>query len=273
MDQYLIKRLGLRISAGPRRAWDRMTRKSGPDALFIWIPKSAGTSVFTALSELGMRKYKSIDKARHLFPDRGMTTFSHQSVPLLVSAGAVSADYVARAFKFAFVRNPYDRCASLYRYYVKMKRIPAETGFARFLTTLDEEWRRCEAMPQVPVDAMSARLRYYGEEFHYGRSEVFPVGLYNSLEWSQCRPQCDWLTGFEDCDDILVGRVENLDADFGAVLGRLHDLAPELDITRLKVPRMNTTAAAAGKSSFFSDPAHQRIVETIYAADFERFGY
>jgi hypothetical protein len=274
MDSYSIKRLGLRISAAPRRAWHSMTGNAGPDALFIWIPKSAGTSVFTALSELGMRKFKSIDKTRHLFTGHGMATFSHLSVPMLVRAGAVDAAYVSRAFKFAFVRNPYDRCASLYRYYIKMGRIPADTGFPAFLTQLEEEFRHKER-PHPAPEAMSAKLRYYGEEFHHGRGEVWPVGLYNSLEWSQCRPQCDWLDGFAPGNDILVGRVETLDADFKTVLDRLHAMAPQLDFSKLKVPRMNTTEKAgdSGKAGFFADPAHRRIVEFIHAADFERFGY
>ena len=120
--QYAIKRFLLRTSAPARRVLTRSDAKDLPDALFIWIPKTAGTSIYNSMANLGMVKFKSLEKARCLFSGRGMVTFVHQSVSGLVEVGAVKRDFVERAFKFSFVRDPKDRCASLYRYFKKMGR-------------------------------------------------------------------------------------------------------------------------------------------------------
>lgn len=270
--QYAIKRSLLRISAPPRRAFARVGTKDLPDALFVWIPKSAGTSIYVSMASLGMQKFKSLEKTRCLFTGRGMVTFVHQSVSRLIEVGVVNRNFVDRAFKFSFVRNPHDRCASLYRYFKKLGRLPEETKYSDFITTLEGEWQRHRSVPDVDPVAMSDRLLYAGEEFLLGRSRLQQVGLYNLLDWSQCRPQVDWLKGLGSPSDIHIGRIENADEDYAKIITALSEKSARIPASGVSLPKLNTTRVEAGME-ITRDPGIRRVVEEIYAEDFKAFGY
>jgi hypothetical protein len=63
--------------------------KSNPPAIFIWIPKSAGTSV-AALEQRGAQTLVSVEAIKKFFRDRGVVTFGHIYLPALIQAGLVS---------------------------------------------------------------------------------------------------------------------------------------------------------------------------------------
>lgn len=270
--QYILKRSMLRLGSPVAKALRRKGRRGLPDAIFIWIPKTAGTSINHSLASLGMQKFKSVDLARHLFDGSGMVTFVHQSVSRLVEAGAVDRDFVGNAFKFTFVRNPHDRCASLYRYLKRWKRVPQAMDYLGFVETLQRDWEANRTMPHIPESAMSQRLRFNGREFTKGSMRVHQVGLYNVFNWSQCRPQVDWLKGLGPLEGIRIGRVENAERDYAGIIAALAERSDRIPRGGVTLPRMNTTNA--GETAKVSqDPAIRRIVEEIYAEDFEAFGY
>ncbi len=155
-----------------------------PKAVFIWIPKTAGTSVF---SLLGAPKLKSLHLARFRFPNRGIVTFGHMDYAELVRRGIVSASFDRSAFKFAFSRNPYERAVSLFDY---VQRYGVLTEGGHFLSFC----RRLAA------------------------GECEDIGLYNVKGLSQCNPQTRWL---RDLDMDFVGRVDNLGEDSRRVAERL----------------------------------------------------
>lgn len=270
--QYAIKRFLLRTGAPARRVLARIDAKNRPDALFIWIPKSAGTSIYVSMASLGMRKFKSLEKTRCLFAGSGMVTFVHQSVSRLVEVGAVERDFVERAYKFSFVRNPHDRCASLYRYYMKLGRIPGDTKYSDFIETLEREWHDHRSIPDIDPCSMSDQLLYAGEEFSPERTRLQQVGLYNVLDWSQCRPQVDWLKGLGSPDDIHLGRIENADEDYAGIISALEERYGQFAASGISLPRLNTTRGENGPE-ITRDPGIMRTVERIYAQDFESFGY
>ncbi len=155
-----------------------------PKAVFIWIPKTAGTSVF---SLLGAPKLKSLHLARFRFPNRGIVTFGHMDYAELVRRGIVSAAFDRSAFKFAFSRNPYERAVSLFDY---VQRYGVLTEGGSFLSFC----RRLAA------------------------GECDDIGLYNVKGLSQCNPQIRWL---RDVELDFVGRVDNLKQDSRRVAERL----------------------------------------------------
>lgn len=157
------------------------------NAIFVWIPKTAGTSLFSALQS-GARfvKLKRIREVEALFTQRGRVTFGHMNYRMLVREGFVDAAYFDQAFKFAFVRDPYARAVSLYQYLKKERRLSEWTTFLQF----------CRMLESGRVD---------------------PIGLYNSRELSQCNPQQHWLKGLTL--DFL-GRYEELDAGFSHLAGK-----------------------------------------------------
>lgn len=180
--------------------------KSTKNAIFIWIPKTAGTSVWTALKEnYGCPKLK-LPEQWPKFKQSGILTFSHVSIPGLRAKGFISDEFYNSSFKFCFVRNPFDRMVSLYHYLMKDKIIKQGISFKKF----------CKMVHDDPN----------------------PIGLYNVKRKSQAQPQVKWLVPEMD----FIGRFENLQSDFDKILTRL-ELAPvELPHTRVSKNRKPTKA-------------------------------
>lgn len=118
-----------------------------------------------------------------------MVTFGHMDYSQLVSGGYVKDTFDDFAFKFGFVRNPYDRAVSLYSYLQQCAgwRVPADQTFLGFCREL--------------------HLR-----------NITPIGLYNSFNLSQCNPQIRW---FENITMDYIGKIESIDEDVRAIWSTL----------------------------------------------------
>lgn len=160
----------------------------GPNAVFIWIPKSAGTSVLSALNKYGCSKLKKIHLVRYYFPQKGMVTFGHMNYPELLETGYISKKFDHSAYKFCFARNPYDRAVSLFFYLKKIARVDQDMSFISFCRQLRD--KGCEE-----------------------------IGLYNLSGWSQCNPQIRWI---EHIDVDFIGKFEFLERDFNVILNALN---------------------------------------------------
>jgi hypothetical protein len=153
---------------------------NGREAIFVHIPKTAGTSLKRALGFPRVGKAKGKYRKHHTIPEM------QQIIP---------AEVWERAFKFAIVRNPWDRMASYYRF---MKRKAAEK-FGR------------EDFP----------------DFDRWLSEVLEnPDLYNT----NYQPQAAWL--YNEEGDLLVdyvGRFEDLDEAYQHICQALDvDVPPDL---------------------------------------------
>lgn len=134
------------ISKVVRRGSDELKKYSASvqsrslsNGLFIWIPKTAGTSVFEMLRTCGFVKLKSVEDARRYFSGRGRVTFGHMSMSDLLDQGVVGRDFIDSAFVFTVVRNPYARAVSCFNhlnkrgYFSEWKRIPDFTEFLKII--------------------------------------------------------------------------------------------------------------------------------------------
>ncbi|MAT51069.1 MAG: hypothetical protein CMK32_07790 [Porticoccaceae bacterium] len=127
--------------------------------LFVWVPKTAGTSIYTAMAKhAGMVKLKTAEEAQE-FDGSGSVTFGHICTRELLWSGFVPEYYWNEAFKFAVARSPYTRAASLYRYLTLHNRFAG--SFVEFLNAV---------------------------------RQTKPPGLYNVNGLSQSNPQSRWLT-------------------------------------------------------------------------------
>lgn len=99
--------------------------------VFIHIPKTGGTSVRSALLTLP-------DSAKN--PVNPKT--KHTTAPDLMDFAATNDPELRGLRLFAFVRNPWDRFASLHRYLLKLRKFPAPERFADFASLLEtrEPW-------------------------------------------------------------------------------------------------------------------------------------
>ncbi len=123
---------------GYAREWLRARGRQ--DALFVWIPKTAGTSL---VSLLRLPKLKRRHLVKYRFTNRGSVTFGHQDYRQLRAQGLVSDAFDRNAFKFSFVG------ASLYFYLIKDAQIDASLSFLAF----------CRRLPQgiPPIGLYQAR--------------------------------------------------------------------------------------------------------------------
>lgn len=115
-----------------------------PDIHFVWVPKAAGTSVAKWLRKgVGLTDLPSIRHIERLPPAqaRGVTalTLGHQSSDSLIELGLINPESLNQAYSFAFVRNPYHRAVSLWRYLVRLGKYPQKHDFSRFVRDLVHE--------------------------------------------------------------------------------------------------------------------------------------
>ena len=193
---------------GGIKLWAEASRASAyDDAIFIWIPKNAGTSVHAILHQHGFVKLKTPRSVRLSFRNKGRVTFGHMAVGSLVDCGIVSREFVANAFKFAFARDPYSRAISLYRYLSHTFVIP--------------NWHERPTFRQF--------LELLADGF-YDR-----IGPYNVRGLSQCSPQSDWL---RETPADKIYRVEDLGEFATDISERLHIEVPD-------VPHLNKSSPTA----------------------------
>lgn len=121
--------------------------------LFIWIPKTGGTSAST---DGGLRV---ITDNYHTFTNEGDVTFGHADIREVLRHGYMTKEYWDSCYRFTLVRNPYTRFISLWKDFVQSKRTMASPEeFAHIL-------------------------------LHSSRK----IGLYNAIDYSQCAAQVDWI--------------------------------------------------------------------------------
>jgi len=173
----------------------RVQNRNNPNAVFIWIPKNAGTSVYKTLKRRGCLKAKKLARVKYRFDQQGLVTFGHIDYARLVEEGYISQSFNRKAFKFCFSRNPYDRAISLYEYF--RPSFKGGISFLRFVRLIQEEG--------VP-----------------------PIGLFNAHKMSTCNPQVRWV---EKLSIDYCGSFENLQEDFNAILQKLN--LPETELKHL----------------------------------------
>jgi hypothetical protein len=201
--------------------------------VFLWSPRTGGTSVSRALASVGCYKFKTLRDVRHEFSQTGLATFGHQSYGQLVDCGAVSREYDAAAWKFAFVRNPWDRAVSLFAFLKRRGLLDEGETFADFARRLQE--RRHD-----------------------------PVGLYTARRLSWCNPQVEFLRGFDGQPAAdFIGRFESLGEDLAVVARKLG----------LAIGLMHLNAERHEHYREMYDDTTRALVGEAYAEDIETFGY
>jgi hypothetical protein len=86
---------------------------------FIHIPKVAGNSMEKVLE---MKRHRHLRQIKKSINETGIISFGHNRYGKLLK-NKFTKNFMADAFTFAFVRNPYDRMVSLYFYAKKVKKV------------------------------------------------------------------------------------------------------------------------------------------------------
>jgi hypothetical protein len=185
--------------------------------IFVHVPKVAGTSVLQALS--GLER-----------PPR-----DHCSWQVYYQADSRK---FSTYFKFAFVRNPWDRIASVYAYLARGGNGTTDAWFRRLVDDEDMTFARflCEYLDQ---DRIHQHLLFM--------------------------PQYRFLVDHEDRVMVdVLGRYERFPEDYAAVAARLG--------LRAEAPWANRSQRE-GYRSLYKDPALVDAVGRLYRKDAVLFGY
>jgi hypothetical protein len=106
-------------------------------SLFVWVPKTAGTAIFRWVASQSVTLLvKDGENLLDQWDDRSewdMVAFGSMNIDALVKAKYFDPFLLQSRYSFAFVRNPYARIASLFRYALKMGAVPKKTPFRVFL--------------------------------------------------------------------------------------------------------------------------------------------
>jgi hypothetical protein len=185
--------------------------------IFVHIPKCAGVSV-----------------CRSLFGDYGAGHY-----PIRVFQEVFEPPLFDSYFKFAFVRNPWDRLLSAYRFL-------SQGGF----NETDRRWARRYLSP----------YREFGE---FVRDWVTPD---NIASWIHFRPQVDFLSLANGKSGVdFVGRYEQLDADFRRVCERIG--------VKNRLLHLNSNGHRGEDYRPAYDTETRAIVAEVYGRDIAALGY
>ena len=160
-------------------------------------------------------------------------------------------------FKFAFVRNPWDRVVSAYLCHIFMYEVQYNKYYDK--STMTEKW----------IKKTFKKQEFYRTEFkdfnHFLRDKKCCKSL--SLVNTKFNP-CYTFIYDEDmnCQVDFVGRYENLNEDMAYI-------QEKLGMSIEPIPHVNSTKSKRPHYSVFYNEENIEIVREIYKVDIELFGY
>lgn len=212
------------------------SRSLAPDYNFVWIPKTAGTSISVWLQEeIGLRRFLNIRELSRLSnedaSDIHAVTFGHQSIDWLMNNSLVSKTALTTSYNFAFVRNPYERVISLWRYLVRIGKYPRFVGFDEFV----------------------------GDIVHENPSP----GPFNRHGLSMASPMSSWVKNRAWHGEIDLYRYESFETEIPRLASRLgiKTFPTRLNTAESSPPLLRIRAATLGR------------LRDFYGTDFEFFAY
>lgn len=194
--------------------------------LFIHIPKTAGNSIMRAFG-VGWEDHMDLGRYREKLGDEAL----------------------AACFKFAIVRNPWDRVLSEYNFQRKKKQ-RADT-VRLFLQRPDGTERSFAEWVRHALD-------------HPEEHKPKEWGGKTSPHIHRMSPQIDWISLDGTLAVDFVGRMEHLREDFRTICDRLGTPSKRLSRANWKFH---------WHYSRYYDEETRRLVSDYYARDIEAFGY
>ena len=141
--------------------------------IFVHVPKTAGTSVTRSLQGIEGNNKRWLARTKH----ETLAEF-HENIEGRLSPGDLASGMHPRAFStFAFVRNPWDRMSSFYRYLVEKRpraEISGVAGFRDFLNQAESGVAWIQAL-----HSMRSQLDYF--TFPNGKMALDFLGHFEHL--------------------------------------------------------------------------------------------
>ena len=175
---------------------------------FIHVPRTAGTSIQNYLeNNFRIRKAKKEDFRYTDYINLDCICTSHISIDELFREKVLQKEWWEDSYKFAFVRNPWDRLVSIYHYY-KSFRTRREyrsnyclESFETFVqeTIVNDKW-----VPSIELFAGRPHFQHVLPQISWLKPEIDYVGKFENL-------QNDWNVVCEKAD-IPPNKLTHLNA-------------------------------------------------------------
>ncbi len=208
-------------------------------AIFVHIPKTAGTSIEAVLGMHGKKQdvgvvpyFNQVLDHEHLYggPMQHMTA---QAIKAVLSDDGVFHAY----FKFTIVRNPWDRLVSA-------------------LAWTDQKWVRGE---ELAVAEFDRQVREIHTALHEARSTARELALPHFVH-----PQCLYVMGADGRPLVdFVGKYETLEADWQSICAKLG--------ISVRLPRRMQSHHRDYREYYNEETRH--LVGEMFAADVRLFRY
>jgi hypothetical protein len=219
--------------------------------IFVHIPKAAGRSVeMFFMNKLGLNRENGADRKELLIiynddPAKGTEKLSHLSAVEYVQCGHISQQEFSSSYKFSFVRNPWARLVSEYRY----RNFLSHRSFKDFV------------MKKLPPPGRDDKYRHIMSQTEMlydetGRLLVDFVGKFETLQ--QDFDQVCQQLGF---DESILPDVNSSDKKSRKLRRKLRNLLYRNGENELS------------RYVDFYDTETQKFVNDLYRADIENFGY
>jgi hypothetical protein len=225
------------------------------NSLFIHIPKTAGMTIYTSVLNLdrsfgwflGDSTKKGEDVELKKMKSSGGVMLGHISYKSALNEKILNQDFFNHSFKFCFVRNPYARLVSLYKYHRIKDHL--KLSFDDFVELLYQEYIH-KKIPPVGL---------YNIKTFDKQSKLYHKQVYGN----QYNQMIDWIP----CEIGYIGRVESFDEDMNHILRVLGYHGPDYIS-----PKINTTKED-DYIQYYVNKKTKEYASKMYKDDIHRFGY
>ncbi len=223
--------------------------------LFVHIAKTGGTSVRAALAPLRWRDPMYIPQfiASRLSHATGHRIASKlpRHARIIAAKEMLPQELFDKLFKFAFVRNPWDK-------------------FVSSFTRECSNWRNTK-MPRAWISDPERFQEWAVEALNPKRETKGYVGR---SPRHTAEPQLDMITNARgDIDVDFIGRFENVVSDFEKVLVKIDQIYPLPPRKYWVLRDLNGSNGATEHYSFYYNDELIEKVRKVYEKDIEYFGY
>ena len=135
--------------------------------MFIHITKNAGTSMIKNLKLEVIKPFKPEYKG---WPKKGHVTFGHLNAHLLHGEypEILPDKFYDNAFKFSFIRNPWDRLVSVYHHTIKHHNLPFD--------------KYCHNLYKNGLPEKKVRMEYTSQQVNWLDGPVDFIGRYENMK-------------------------------------------------------------------------------------------
>lgn len=210
--------------------------------IFIHIPKCAGTSIENALRKYCKRGFLGYDKNLKGFKQ-------HANCEELLTHNHITTEVCNSFFKFAFVRNPWDRCVSQYIW-----RIKKGGNFVNGPANIKNGFSHPKFTQKFVRNDVTFR-QFLEKDFPW-----------QEMSFEQhMRPQVEFIYDCSKTKLDFVGKFENINNDFSYVCKKLIGESVEL-------PHANKSSVGREYKQYY-DSYTQDLVAELYHEDINEFNY